>query len=269
MQTYIHGDSSGEQQRLIRQARVLAPFILGRVDLGGCRRVLDLGCGVGAQLHILADRYPAARFDGVEASARQIERAASILKAPIRQGRVALHRAEAGSLPFADASFDAVVIVFVLEHLPDPWSAISEVHRLLRPGGVVHCIEVVNGQVVAFPPSAALASYWDQFNHYQRQIGGDPDIGIRLGGLFHQAGFREATLHDTSVVLDARTQDATMRKDIVDNWVACFLSAADALIEREMVEPSCTEIVRSAFLRYLEDEQSVFVYPSKHLRARR
>jgi SAM-dependent methyltransferase len=44
---------------------------------------------------------------------------------------------EATALPFPDGSFDSAALLYVLYHLPDPALALAEVHRVLRPGGLV------------------------------------------------------------------------------------------------------------------------------------
>ena len=55
---YIHGFSRDEQFRLVEQARVLAPNVFRDVDFSRAREVLEIGCGVGAQLKIMCERWP-------------------------------------------------------------------------------------------------------------------------------------------------------------------------------------------------------------------
>jgi SAM-dependent methyltransferase len=51
---------------------------------------------------------------------------------------------DVASLPFADASFDAVVSTFSLHHWPDPAKGLEEIYRVLRPGGVARIYDVVD-----------------------------------------------------------------------------------------------------------------------------
>ena len=55
---YIHTFTRDEQDRLRRQAELLELHLHPYVDLSGCARLLEIGCGVGAQLRLLSRRYP-------------------------------------------------------------------------------------------------------------------------------------------------------------------------------------------------------------------
>ncbi len=97
--------------------------------LAGAQRVLDVGCGEG-QIGRLA-----AQVDGVELAIGVDPTPAQVAAAARRGGGVHVARAGASSLPFATASFDAVVACLVFEHIDAVDEAIAEVGRLLRPGG--------------------------------------------------------------------------------------------------------------------------------------
>jgi SAM-dependent methyltransferase len=100
---------------------------LADVHLAGATRILDVGCGEG-QLSRRAARA-GGWVVGVDITAAQLAAAGP------RGGDVRYGRASAAALPFAAASFDAVVICLTLEHL-DPFEpAIHEVARVLVPGG--------------------------------------------------------------------------------------------------------------------------------------
>ena len=193
---YIHSFEPDEQARLIRQGRFLEPWIQPTVDFSGCASVLEVGCGVGAQLQVLLRRFPDTRFTGIDASATQLERARGFLSEAVAAGRVELTQASAFCLPFPDASFDGACIYWVLEHLPDHVGALREVLRVLKPGGVLYCTEVFNSGLYAHPPQPALASYWRAFNTLQEELGGDPDAGVRLAALFERAGFERIAFYE-------------------------------------------------------------------------
>ena len=87
---------------------------------------LDLGCGVGTNLSVLAAH-------GVEAVGTDVSLAA--LREVPRSDGVRPVAGDGARLPFADAAFGLVVATEVLEHVGDPASVVGEAARVLRPGG--------------------------------------------------------------------------------------------------------------------------------------
>ncbi len=100
---------------------------LAAAELAGARRVLDVGCGDG-QVSRLVSTGGCPLVVGVDPTWNQIRVAA-------QRGGAAFARAGAASLPFAAASFDAVVACLVFEHIREVDAAIAEVARVLQPGG--------------------------------------------------------------------------------------------------------------------------------------
>jgi len=96
--------------------------------LRGCTSVLDIGCGEG-QISRLAGYVGASRVVGIDPTWAQLSVARQ------RAGPPAYCRGVADTLPFAAASFDAVVACLVFEHIQDVDRALGEVGRVLRPGG--------------------------------------------------------------------------------------------------------------------------------------
>ena len=63
---YIHGYSMPEYERLIEQARILAPGVYDRLDLSTCSNLLEIGSGVGAQTKEILKRWPNLKISSVE-----------------------------------------------------------------------------------------------------------------------------------------------------------------------------------------------------------
>jgi SAM-dependent methyltransferase len=94
------------------------------------RRVLDVGSAFGyGTAALAAPHHGERRVVGVERDPQHVRDAVRRFPwLPVLQG-------DAADLPFADAAVDAVVLLDVLEHVPDPVAVVTEIHRVLRPGG--------------------------------------------------------------------------------------------------------------------------------------
>jgi SAM-dependent methyltransferase len=93
--------------------------------------LLDVGCNVGALLRHCRAVYPSMRLAGVDMNPAAVADARRALP------DADLHAAGADRLPYADASFDCVTCIEVLEHVPAERrrDALAEMRRVLRPGG--------------------------------------------------------------------------------------------------------------------------------------
>lgn len=115
----------------------IAKRLLDLAELASNERVLDLGTGAGLLALRAAGQTPAGKVVGIDHSAgmlRQAEEKASRLGL---SDRVEFRRMDAEGLEFDTGAFDVAVSLFVLLHLPNPRAALSELHRVLRPGGRV------------------------------------------------------------------------------------------------------------------------------------
>jgi SAM-dependent methyltransferase len=104
-------------------------------------RVLDVGCGRGVLLSSLADR-------GFEVHGFEISAAAAAGADPRATISIGNELEDAG---YPDAWFDEVIVWHVLEHLSEPRRALSEIHRILKPGGRL---------IVAVPNYSSLQARW-------------------------------------------------------------------------------------------------------------
>jgi len=124
----------------------ILPTIEG--ELGGCRRLLDLGCGEGqVARHLLATVATLDLVVGIDVSTAQlanaqqaappenVDRTGAAGGAAARVRTIRLVRGEGERLPFRDASFDGVVCSLVIEHAEDIDAVLEEVARVLAPGG--------------------------------------------------------------------------------------------------------------------------------------
>lgn len=266
---YIHSYEPDEQARLIRQGRFLAPWAQPGVDFSACASVLEIGCGVGAQLHVLLERFPDTHFTGIDVSAAQLDQARRFLAEAVAAGRVELLEASAYRLPFADASFDGVCIFWVLEHLTDHLGLLREVLRVLKPGGVLYDTEVFNSGLYAWPRMPAMDIYWGAFNALQRELGGDPDVGVRLAALFEQAGFAQVELREVSPQMDGRLRGLEARRDSMDFWQTLLLSGAAKLELHQRITTHDIDALKADFVALANTPDAIFRYAAFQARGRK
>jgi len=121
--------------RWVRTLKNLVPGRLGWFDRfidWPEKDVLDLGCAGGFMAEAMATR--GANVTGIDPAAEAIAAARSHARASGL--RIAYDIGVGEELPYADASFDAVICVDVLEHVRDLGRVLAEVARVLRPGGL-------------------------------------------------------------------------------------------------------------------------------------
>lgn len=111
--------------------------VLARSRVRDGEAVLEVATGTGVQLVALARANPSGQVVGVELADGMLAQTRRRLRSGGLSGRVALERADARILPFADTSFDLVVCCYLLDLLPrdDIPVVLSELKRVLRPGG--------------------------------------------------------------------------------------------------------------------------------------
>jgi ubiquinone/menaquinone biosynthesis C-methylase UbiE len=165
-------------------------------------RVLDIGCGDAGVLIAFAER--GAVCAGIELDEKSLERGR--VRAEEHGVEVDLRRGIAEELPWGDGSFDLVILDNVLEHVTDREKTLREIHRVLRPGGLLY-------QVTPKPFSAY--SLWNdphydlaglvlmprsmQIWYFEKVRGGGEgtyDVGVipprwRIRRMLRAAGFRE------------------------------------------------------------------------------
>ena len=104
------------------------------------REVLELGFGQGFNLAYLAPKFPAVRFSGIDLTPNHAELARTRLDR-LGAGNVVLAQGDFHALPWADASFDHVYAIEAFCYARDLKQALSEVARVLRPGGSFHLFD--------------------------------------------------------------------------------------------------------------------------------
>lgn len=240
-QDYLHGYAPEEQRRLVAQAEhwrhALIPVGLA-YEPGD--RVLEIGCGAGAVLAVLAETFPGIRLAGIDREESQIAFARAHLESRGIDG-ADLRVGDARELPWEDGAFDRVFVMWVLEHVPGtgrgqeapgPLPLLREALRVMRPGGTIALTETDYATFLAFPSTAELELLARaQYEHFAAC--GDPIAGRRQGNYLVRAGFEEVV--DTLPGFHY-FQDGSGRLQAHVEYIAGFLEPA---LERMAARLDC------------------------------
>ena len=115
--------------------RALADWGMRFLDVSAEARVLDCGCGGGANIKALLKRCPQGIVKGVDYSAVNIEKALKLNQAAIQEGRCVVWQGSVERIIFADNWFDAATAFETVYFWPDLPQCFREVYRVLKPGG--------------------------------------------------------------------------------------------------------------------------------------
>ncbi|MEU9118376.1 methyltransferase domain-containing protein [Streptomyces sp. NPDC048506] len=199
---YVHGYSPHEATRLGDQADTLAALLHAGTAYPAGSRVLEAGCGVGAQTLHLVNSSPGARVTAIDLSEESLARARAHVTSQSPNADVTWRRADIHRLPFPDASFDHLFACFVLEHLREPSRALVELRRVLRPGGTLTVIEGDHGSAVFHPDSRHAHEVIGHQVHLQSKAGGNALLGRELQPLLTGAGFADVVVRPRTVYAD-------------------------------------------------------------------
>jgi SAM-dependent methyltransferase len=198
---YVHGYSTRESQRLTDQATTLADLLLADTVYPAGARVLEAGCGTGAQTLTLARQSPGSEIVSIDVSLDSLAEARRAVAAAGCRN-VTFLRADLFTAPFAPASFDHVFVCFVLEHLPKPVEALACLRRVLKPGGSITVIEGDHGSTYFHPDSRHAQRAVQCLVDLQASAGGNALIGRQLYPLLVQSGFVEVQVSPRMVYVD-------------------------------------------------------------------
>jgi ubiquinone/menaquinone biosynthesis C-methylase UbiE len=199
---YVHGYTDDETRRLTDQAKTLADLLHAGTQYEPGERVLEVGCGVGAQTVQLVTGSPGIELTSVDISEESLAQAKARVAAEAPQATVEWHHGDLLDLPFEDGSFDHLFICFVLEHLPEPEQALKTLQRLIRPGGSITLIEGDHGSAFFHPRSADAQVLIDCLTDLQAIAGGDALIGRRVQPLLTAAGYDDVRAWPCTVYAD-------------------------------------------------------------------
>ena len=199
---YVHGYDPRENTRLQDQASTLVELLHSDTAYPAGSRVLEAGCGVGAQTLTLARNSPGALITSVDISAASVAEARS-KTAAAGFGHVEFAQGDIFNLPYGPDAFDHLFVCFVLEHLRRPADALRTLKGHLKPGGTITVIEGDHGSAYFHPDSRAARQAIHCQVELQRRAGGNAMVGRELYPLLRGAGYQSIRVSPRMVYVDA------------------------------------------------------------------
>jgi len=203
---YVHGYSPRETQRLREQSLIIEDLLHGATGYPSGSQVLEAGCGVGAQTAILAAHSPLAEITSIDISEESLIQAQNLInRREIKNVRF-IHT-DILDMPFEPDAFDHVFVCFVMEHLEDPFKALTSLKKVLKAGGSITVIEGDHGSFFWHPLTPQSQRVWRCLITLQQGLGHDPLIGRRLYPLLSAAGFAVQAVTPRCLYTDAGQPD--------------------------------------------------------------
>ena len=180
-----YGDALAQLQPL-HSAETNAAYLLPLLRPGLC--VLDFGCGSGDISVGLAKAVAPGELHGVDTEEAQIELARS-LAASAGTGNAIFHVGDVTALPFPDGFFDVAHCHDVLMYVPDTQAVLAEVKRVLKPGGLIACREMICESSFVHPDMGIMKTAWNALEDLLTFDDGHPQMGKEMKTHILEAGF--------------------------------------------------------------------------------
>ena len=197
-----------------RNAETHAAHLLPHLKSGD--RILDFGCGPGTISVGLARAVEPGEMHGIDIEESQIALAGASAEAG-GHANATFHVADVTDLPFEDDYFDAAHCHAVLMHVPDTQAALSEVKRVLKPGGVFASRELIGEASFLDPAMETLNAAWVTFMGLLAANGGHPQMGKELKRILIETGFSDVQA-TASFDFFSTPGDVTFFRAFVEDW---------------------------------------------------
>ena len=169
-------------------AETHAAHLLPHLEPG--HRVLDFGCGPGTVSVGLARAVEPGEMHGVDMEESQIDLARAVAHVGKHHNAI-FHVGDVTDLPFEDGFFDAAHGHAILMYVPDTQAVLSEVKRVLKPGGIVSSRELIAESCFTHPDLGTNRKAWDMFEDLIESDEGHPQMGKDMKTHYIEAGFTD------------------------------------------------------------------------------
>lgn len=256
---YLHGHSDAVMKsHTWRTAENSAPHLIPLLRPG--LTLLDVGCGPGTITVDLAHRLAPGAVTGFDVAAAVIERANDLLADDDAPTNCRFAVDDVYAMSFDDNTFDIVHAHQVLQHLTDPVAALHEMHRVLKPGGILAIRDADYGGMTWAPVSPSIDRWMEIYQAIAAQQGSTPDAGRYLLGWVLEAGF-----HDVEVTVDVWTfADPAARAWWGDLWAdrVEHSSYATHAIELGLATAADLADIAAGWRRWVDEPAGFFACPN-------
>ena len=180
-------------------------------------RVLDFGCGPGTISVGLAKYIDPGELRGVDMEESQIELARELAAASGRSNAT-FHVADVTDLPFENDFFDVAHGHNILMHIPDTGAALAEIMRVLKPGGIIGCREMITSASFVYPHLNFIPRSWDMLRDLLTADDGHPDMGMAMKDHLRDAGFANIRMSASFNTYNSPEEIAFLY-DIANDWL--------------------------------------------------
>ena len=250
---YTMGFSEGILESLRRYtAQASASHLLPYLRPG--LRVLDFGCGPGTISAGLARAIHPGELHGVDMEVSQIELARNVAKA-YGQDNAIFHVGDVTALPFEDNFFDVAHCHNVLMHVPNTQAVLSEAKRVLKPGGIISCREMICESSFTHPDFGVIRKAWDMFEDLLEADEGHAQMGKEIKAQLLKAEFdnvRTTASFDTF----STPSDIEFIFDLANEWFLSPEITEAAIKYGAATEKLCNDI-KVAYERWREHPGAV------------
>ena len=229
-----------------------AGHLLRRLRPG--QRVLDFGCGPGTISVGLAKAAHPGELHGLDVDEQTIEMARSVAES---QGvtNATFQVGDARAMPFDDGYFDVAHCHNLLMHVLETQDVLAEVKRVLKPGGLIACREMMVDSSFTYPDYGVLSRAWDMFEDMVALDDGHPQMGKDLKFQLAEAGFENAWI-EAAMDIYSTPEEVAFISQVANYWFLSPEVVEAAILYGAYTEELCSSIAE-AFKTWTQDPAAI------------
>lgn len=258
LKQYIHGYSKEEAKRLNDQATSVSEFLHYDSIWDEGSKILEVGCGVGAQTEIIARKNSGCQIVSIDIAEESIMQAKEKIQS---QGieNVEFVIADVRTLAHEKGEvYDHIFICFLLEHLANPLEILQALKKILKPGGTITVIEGDHGSTFFYPDNKYARRAVRSQVEIQEKRGGNANIGREIYPLLDKAEFKNIEVSPRQIYVDG-SKPKLVEGFIKNTFTAMIKGVMGEIVKEGIMTKSEVERGLSGLLRTAERD-GVFSY---------